>query len=72
MKIRFSRWLASIAFLLLVPLAIWLAYAGTDYGLYPPILVPVAVGGVLVVGLAGLFVVLPLLRRWERSGESDG
>jgi hypothetical protein len=66
-----SRWLASGAFLLLVPLAIWLAYAGRDLGLYPELVVPVAFGVVVAVGAGALFAVLPVLRRFEGRGDGD-
>lgn len=71
MTFRPSRWVATAGFLLLVPLAIWLGYAGESAGLYPSFFVPVVVGVVLVAGLVILFAVLPLLRRWERHSEGD-
>ena len=70
MTVRPSRWLATAGFVLLVPAAIWIGYAGQGRGFYPSSLVPAVIGLVLVVGLVALFLVLPVLRRWERSGGS--
>ena len=69
MTFRPSRWLATAGFLLLVPGAIWLAYAGRDLGLYPPLAIPLVFGGLVALGVAVLFVTLPLLKRWERRGD---
>lgn len=65
MTARPSRWLASLALLLVVPGGIWLAYVGSSRGLYPTILVPVAFGVILAVAAVALFAGLPVLRRWE-------
>ena len=72
MTARPSRWVASAGFLLLVPVAIWLAYVGHDHGLYPQLLIPIAFGVIVALGAGGLFALLPLIRRWERRGEDDG
>jgi hypothetical protein len=64
-----SRWLASAGFLLLVPGAIWLAYIGRDYGLYPRIVIPIVFGLIIAVGTVTLFAVLPVLKKWERRRE---
>ena len=64
-----SRWLASAGFLLLVPGAIWLAYIGRDYGLYPRIVIPIVFGLIIAVGTVILFAVLPVLKKWERRRE---
>lgn len=71
MTFRPSRWVAGATFLLLVPATIWLAYRGSAVGLYPYGLVPVAFGVYLVIGIVVLFTVLPIIRRWERSGEGE-
>lgn len=67
MRLDLSRWVATAGFLLLVPVAIWLAYRGSDHGLYSYYFVPIAFGVFLAIGLVGLFVVLPRLRRMERT-----
>lgn len=67
MRLKLSRWVATAGFLLLVPAAIWLAYRGSDHGLYSYYLVPIAFGVILTAGLVGLFVVLPRLRELERT-----
>ncbi len=64
-----SRWLASAGFLLLVPGAIWLAYVGRDYGLYPRLVIPIVFGLIIAVGALSLFAVLPVLKKWERRRE---
>ncbi|MFB6360545.1 MAG: hypothetical protein ABEH59_04415 [Halobacteriales archaeon] len=66
MTLQPSRWLASAGFLLLVPGAIWLAYVGRDYGLYPRLVIPFVFGLIIAVGAAALFAVLPVLKKWER------
>ena len=66
-----SRWLASAGFLLLVPGAIWLAYVGRDYGLYPRIVIPIVFGLLIAFGVIVLFAVLPILKKWERRQEDD-
>lgn len=66
-----SRWLASAGFLLLVPVSIWLAYLGRDYGLYPELLIPIVFGVLVAVGVGVLFAVLPVLKRWERTGAGE-
>lgn len=71
MTIQLSRWLASAGFLLLVPAAIWLAYVGHDHGLYSQLAIPIAFGVLVALGTVLLFAVLPVLRRWERTGEED-
>jgi hypothetical protein len=63
--VRSSQALAVGAFLVLVPGAIWIAYAGADAGLYPDAAVPFAFAGTVVAGLAVLAVVLPRLRAAE-------
>lgn len=60
---RASGLLAGVAFLGLVPGAIAAAYAGYWGGLYPYAAIPLAFGVVLVVALAGLFALLPAVRR---------
>lgn len=72
MTFQLSRWLASAGFLLLVPGSIWLAYVGTDHGLYPRIVIPIVFGLLVAAGSIVLFAALPRLRRWERSREDDG
>lgn len=64
-----SRWLASAGFLLLVPGAIWLAYVGRDYGLYPRLAIPIVFGLIIAVGAVALFALLPVLKKWERRRE---
>lgn len=64
--------MASAGFLLLVPAAIWLAYVGHDIGLYPQLLIPIAFGVLVAIGAGSLFLLLPLLRRWERRSADDG
>lgn len=67
MRLDLSRWVATAGFLLLVPVAIWLAYRGSDHGFYSYYFVPIAFGVFLAIGLVGLFVVLPRLRQMERT-----
>ena len=62
-----SRLLAGLAFVLLVPGSIALAYLGFDRGLYGSRAVPIALGLIVVVGFGVLFLVLPRLRALERS-----
>lgn len=71
MTVQLSRWLASAGFLLLVPVSIWLAYLGRDHGLYPQIVIPIVFGVLIALGAVALFAVLPVLRRWERTRDSD-
>lgn len=67
-----SRWLASAGFLLLVPGSIWLAYVGSDHGLYPQLVIPIVFGVLVAVGTGVLFAVLPVLKRWERRNDGNG
>lgn len=71
MTFKPSSWLASAGFLLLVPGSIWLAYVGRDHGLYPRIAIPIVFGLLVAAGIVALFAVLPALKRWEQSRESD-
>lgn len=59
---RPSQALAGLAFLALVPLAIWVSYLGYERGLYPYLAVPIAFGVVVAVVVVALFVALPRLR----------
>lgn len=59
---RPSQVIAGLAFLAVVPLAIWIAYQGHERGLYPYLAVPIAFGVVVVVVVVALFVALPRLR----------
>lgn len=67
MTLQPSRWVATGGFVILVPLAIWLAYVGRDHGLYPTLFIPIAFGVMVVIGFIGLFAVLPVLRKLERT-----
>lgn len=62
---RPSRFLASVGFLLAVPLAVLVAVSGYDAGLYPYAAAPFVLAAALVAVSGGLFVVLPRLRRLE-------
>lgn len=59
-----TGWVATLTFLLAVPVSIWLSFEGHYLGLYSYGLIPIAFG-VIVSSLLGvlLFVVLPKLNR---------
>lgn len=59
---RPSQAVAGLAFLALVPLAIWLSYMGHERGLYPYLAIPVAFGVLVAVAVLALFVLLPVVR----------
>ena len=61
---RPSQVVAGLAFLTLVPLAIWLSYLGHERGLYPYLAIPVAFGVVVAVAVIALFAVLPSVRTY--------
>jgi len=62
-----TGWIATLTFLLAVPLGIWLSFEGHSFGLYAYSFIPIAFG-IIVVLLFGvlLLVVLPKLndRGW--------
>lgn len=58
-----ARWLASAVFVLLVPGALWLAYAGSGRGLYPHGLIPMVFAGIFVLVIALAFAILGWSRR---------
>lgn len=60
---RPSKLLAGLAFLLLVPGSIALAFAGYDAGLYPYLAVPMAFGVIFGVLAFGTLAILPVVRR---------
>lgn len=62
-----SRWIATLSYLVLVPGSIALAYLGYRRGLYGYLAVPIAFGVIVAVALGALLLVLPRIRRIERS-----
>jgi len=60
-----SRWVASAAFLVVVPGSIALGYLGYSWGFYPYFAIPIAIGVILVIAFAALFALLPTMRRLE-------
>lgn len=59
---RLSRLFPALAFLGLVPVTLWVAYAGSGAGLYPHSAIPIVFAVAFAVGVVVVFVVLSTLR----------
>lgn len=66
---RPSQLVASVGFLLALPVAVGVALLGYDSGLYPYAAAPFVVAGAVACLVTSLFVLLPRIRRFESRSD---